>query len=114
MRRDFKSLAPHVYLFININTGNDEEHPWTPGPTCEKTTKAEDDRSLIFLGQKKNICIILSTTSNYLDNFDKTEEGEGHGDQHQEQGEHGQHGGADTRTLLACWHRAITIGEDDN
>ena len=47
--RNLKSLTPHVYFLININTRNDKEDTRTSSPTSEKPPKPKDDSSLILL-----------------------------------------------------------------
>ena len=49
--RNIIGLCPHVYLLKHVHAGDDEEDARTSGSTCQETTKAEDDRSLIFLQQ---------------------------------------------------------------
>ena len=46
---NLKSLTPHVYFLININTRNDKEDTRTSSPTSEKPPKPKNDSSLILL-----------------------------------------------------------------
>ena len=46
---NLKCLGPHVNLLIHVNTGNDKEHPRTPGPSCQQSAQSEDDCPLILL-----------------------------------------------------------------
>ena len=49
LRRDIKCSHPHVHLGVVVHTRDDEEDAWFLGTSRKKTTKAEDDCSLIFL-----------------------------------------------------------------
>ena len=46
---DIVGLCPHVNLLVVVNTGNDEEHSWSPGATLEEPSQPEDDGSLVLL-----------------------------------------------------------------
>ena len=47
--RDLVGWSPHVDLLVDVDAGDDEEHPGTSGSSWQETTKAEDDSSLVFL-----------------------------------------------------------------
>ena len=49
LRWDLKSLRPHINLLIDIYTGNDKEDSRPPGPSCQESSKTENDGSLVFL-----------------------------------------------------------------
>ena len=40
---------PQVDLLVDIHTGDDEEHAWTPGSSCQQPAQSEDDGSLVLL-----------------------------------------------------------------
>ena len=41
--------SSHVNLLINIHTGDDEEHPGTPGSPRQQPAQPEDDGPLVLL-----------------------------------------------------------------
>jgi hypothetical protein len=47
-----KILDPHVYLLVDVHTGNDEEDPRTPGSTRQQPTQPEYHGPLVFLKKK--------------------------------------------------------------
>jgi hypothetical protein len=49
LRWHIEGLCPHVYLFVDVHTGNDEEDPRTPGSTRQQPTQPEYYRPLVFL-----------------------------------------------------------------
>jgi hypothetical protein len=49
LRRYIEGLCPHVYLLVDVHTGNDEEDPRTPGSTRQQPTQPEYHRPLVFL-----------------------------------------------------------------
>ena len=69
LRRHIVGLCPHVYLYVDIHAGNDEEDTGTSRTAGEKTTKTEDYGALIF-----------------LHHFDRETEGEGEGDEYEDDG----------------------------
>ena len=52
LRRNIVGLSSHIDLLIMVNTRYDEEHSRTSCSTLEKSTKTEDDSSLVFLGKQ--------------------------------------------------------------
>ena len=49
MGRDVIGGSPHVNLLVDIEAGDDEEDAGSSSPACQKTTKPEDDCSLVLL-----------------------------------------------------------------
>ena len=47
--RNVKSLSSHIDLFVDIHTGDDEEHSRAPGSSCQQPAQSEDDGSLVLL-----------------------------------------------------------------
>ena len=70
---DVIGLGPQIYLFIDVNTGNDEENPGTSGFPSQHSAQAEDDGSLVL-----------------LDHLHHPAEGEGEGEADEEEGDEGQ------------------------
>ena len=62
LRRNIVGCRSHVDLLVNIQAGDDEEDPGTPGSALDQSAQSEDDGSLVL-----------------LDHFDGEEEGEGEG-----------------------------------
>ena len=62
MRWNLEGLRSHIYLLVNIHTGDDKEDPGTPGSSRHQPAQSEDDGSLVL-----------------LDHLDSEEEGEGEG-----------------------------------
>ena len=95
-------MGSHIYLLVNIHTGDDKEDPRPSGSSCEEATQSEDDSSLVLL-----IIIVtilspgLNSPPSYLDNFDDEYEAEGEGGHYQHQREYGESQGADPRSFLA-------------
>ena len=46
---NLESLGSHVDLLVDINTGDDEEHPGPPGSSCQQPAQPEDDGPLVLL-----------------------------------------------------------------
>ena len=61
--RDFKGHGPHVYLFIGVHTGDDEEDPRPPGSSCDQPAQSEDDGSLVLLD---NMIIMTPHTTGFI------------------------------------------------
>ena len=83
-------MAPHVNLLVDINTGNDEEDPRTPGSSCQEPAQPEDDGPLVL-----------------LDHLHHEEEGEGEGDQDEEEGAESHDESTDPRPLLTAFNRDL-------
>ena len=49
LRRNIVGCRSHVDLLVNIQTGDDKEHSWTPGTTLYQSPQSEDDSSLVLL-----------------------------------------------------------------
>ena len=62
LRWDLECFSSHVNLLIDVDTGDDEEHPRPPGSPCQQPAQPEDDGPLVL-----------------LDHLDREEEGEGQG-----------------------------------
>ena len=75
MRRNIEVPDPEINLLVNIHTRNDEEYARTTCSSRQKTTKPEDDSSLVL-----------------LDHLDAAPDREGEGDDDQEVGEDGDQG----------------------
>ena len=89
MRRDLVCASSHVNLLVDVHTGNDEEHSWTPSSSRQQTTQPEDDGPLVL-----------------LDHLDGEEEREGEGAENDEDGGDGDEEGAYSRTLLtSCGYK---------
>ena len=81
---DVIGLGPQVNLLIDVNAGDDEEHPGTSGFPSQHSAQSEDDRSLVL-----------------LDHLHHPAEGQGEGDADQEERDEGQHVRHKARSLLA-------------
>ena len=46
---NFKSLAPHVDLFIDVHAGDDKEDTRTSSSSCQQPAQPEDDGPLVLL-----------------------------------------------------------------
>ena len=81
-----KGLSSHIYLLVNIHTGDDKEDPGTPSSSCQQPTQPEDDGPLVL-----------------LDHLHHEEEGEREGEDDEEEGEDSHGHGTQSRALLASY-----------
>ena len=81
---DVIGLGPQVNLLIDVNTGDDEEHPGSSGFPSQHSAQSEDDRSLVL-----------------LDHLDHPAEREREGHTDQQEGDEGQHVRHKAWSLLA-------------
>ena len=80
--RNVKGLSSHIYLLVDIHTGDDEEHSRAPGSSCQQSAQSEDDGSLVL-----------------LDHLHHEEEGEGEGDEDDEDRDERDHVSAEAGAL---------------
>ena len=94
-------MRPHVNLLEDVDTGQDEEDPRTPGSSRQQQAKSENDSSLVFLA---DICTKLSQvgaeSEPNLDHLHHKQQREGQRGHHQEDGEHGEDDGTYSWTLV--------------
>ena len=83
LRWDLESFCSHVNLFVDINAGDDEEDPGSPGSARQEAAQPEDDGSLVL-----------------LDHLDGGGEGAGQGDQDEQDGEESYQEGTDICSLV--------------
>ena len=60
LRRNIVGCRPHVDLLVNIQAGDDEEDPGTPGTALDQSAQSEDDGSLVLLRCDGNANIDLA------------------------------------------------------
>ena len=49
LRGYFVGVSSEINLLINVHTGDDKEDSRTPRPSCQESSKTENDGSFVFL-----------------------------------------------------------------
>ena len=84
---NIKRHCPEVHPLVRVYARDDKEDARSLSTSTPESAKSEDDSSLIL-----------------LHHLDTETEGDGEGDQHHQQGQHGQQQGAAARTGCVSWN----------